>query len=389
MAAVPFRYNLRNLMVRRTTTFLTAMGIALSVLVLVGVLAMVEGLNSSLTGTSHPLNLLLMRRGATSEMTSMFYRTSFQDVRSKPGVALGPDGQPLVSLEIVTGINLPGEAAREGVNITLRGLLPVGLAMRERVRIVEGRWFEQGRREVVAGRHIASRYPQVRVGSKITFGRGDWEVVGIMDAARTATDSEVFADLNQVSSDFFRMEVASIVLMRAEEEIALQALKNSITDDRRLNVIAQTEREYYDSQTAAAAPLQYIGSVIAVVLAIGSSFAAMNTMYTAVSRRTAEIGTLRVLGFTRGAILFSFMLESLLLSLLGGMAGVMLALPLNRLQAGISSTLTFTELVFELQITPQLMAGGVLFALAMGALGGWFPAWSAARRPVLRALRQV
>jgi putative ABC transport system permease protein len=185
------------------------------------------------------------------------------------------------------------------------------------------------------------------------------------------------------------MEVASIVLMRAEGEIALQALKNSITDDRRLNVIAQTEREYYDSQTAAAAPLQYIGSVIAVVLAIGSSFAAMNTMYTAVSRRTAEIGTLRVLGFTRGAILFSFMLESLLLSLLGGMAGVMLALPLNRLQAGISSTLTFTELVFELQITPQLMAGGVLFALAMGALGGWFPAWSAARRPVLRALRQV
>ena len=202
-------------------------------------------------------------------------------------------------------------------------------------------------------------------------------------------NSEIFGDLNQISSDLNRLDGLSSVLLRATDTSTLPALINSLNDDRRLNVTSRTEKSYYESQTNSAAPLQYLGIFISIIMAVGSSFAAMNTMYAAVSRRAREIGTLRVLGFSRNGILFSFFLESLLLSALGGLLGCLLVLPLNNITTGIGSFVTFSEISFNFRVSPEIMAAGILFALVMGALGGLFPARTAARKEILTALREI
>jgi ABC-type antimicrobial peptide transport system permease subunit len=261
--------------------------------------------------------------------------------------------------------------------------------MRESIEVNSGRWFQSGRREAVVGAGLARRYPQAQVGGKLEFGRGVWEIVGIMDAGRSAANSEVFVDLNQLALDQNRPQALSSVLLRATDEVAAQALINDLTNDRRLNVDAMTEKTYYQNQTSSGAPLQILGTFVAFIMAIGSCFAAMNTMYAAVARRAPEIGTLRVLGFSRAGILASFFLESLLLSLIGGLIGCLLVLPLNNISTGIGNFVTFSEITFEFRVTPVIMTTGLVFALIMGALGGLFPAASAARKQILTALRAV
>ncbi len=387
--AIPISYNLRNLVARKTTTLMTALGIALTVTVLLMVLALIEGLRTSLASTGHPHNVLVMRKGATAELSSILMRSVFQDLRSMPGIVRDAAGEPLASLEMVTVIILERPEQPSGININLRGLTPVGLTMREEVRLSSGRMFEPGRREVVVGRSLSERYPEARVGSRLRFGRGEWEVVGVVDAGRSAANSEIFADLNQISADYNRSEALSSALLRAADEVSAQALINELENDRRLNVTAMTERAYYDSQTASARPVQYLGTLVAIIMAIGSSFAAMNTMYAAVARRAPEIGTLRVLGFSRTSILVSFFLESLLLSLLGGLLGCLLALPLHNLTTGFGNFVTFSEITFQMRVTPAVASVGVGFALLMGAAGGLFPAAAAARKQILTALREA
>jgi putative ABC transport system permease protein len=386
--AIPISYNLRNLAVRKTTTLMTALGVALTVAVLVGVLALVEGLRTSFVATGHPSNVLVMRKGSTAELTSNFNRTSYQDLRSLPGIARNAAGELMASLEMVTVILLEQGASAASININLRCLTPVGFQLREGLRLAEGRLFQPGQREVVVGKSIADRYPEARIGRKLTFGRGEWTVVGVMDGGRSAYNSEIFADLNQVSADYNRTEVLSSALVRATDEAAAQALINRLESDPRFNVMAQSERSYYAQQTSSALPVQILGYFIAAVMAIGSSFAAMNTMYAAVARRSGEIGTLRVLGFSRGGILLSFFLESLLLSLVGGVLGCLLVLPLNNISTGIGSFVTFAEIVFNFRVSPALMLAGVSFALVMGAIGGIFPARMAAKKEILAALRE-
>lgn len=387
--AIPVSYNIRNLLARRTTTIMTALGIALTVAVLLSVMAMVEGLRTSLDASGNPLHVIVTRKGSNAELNSTITGSAFQDVKFKPGIARTASGEPMASLEVVTVIILESAEAPSGINISLRGLTPLGFSMREGLRISEGRMFTPGRREVVVGKGVASRYPMARLGGKLHFGRGEWEVVGVMDAGRSAANSEVFADLNQLASDQNRSEVLSSILLRATDAVAVRALINDLEADRRLNVEGVTEKAYYAQQTASAAPIQFLGTFVAIIMSIGSSFAAMNTMYAAVARRAAEIGTLRVLGFSRAGILTSFLLESLVLSLLGGIIGCILVLPLNNLTTGIGSFITFSEITFDFRVTPTIMAIGISFALLMGAIGGLFPASSAARKQILAALRQV
>jgi putative ABC transport system permease protein len=313
----------------------------------------------------------------------------YNDIKFKNGIARSKSGEPMVSLEMVTVINLENAENPEGMNVTLRGVAPIGMEMRENLKIDEGRWFQQGRREIVVGKSIAARYPGARLGSKLQFGRGDWEVVGIMSAGNSAVNSEIFADLNQAAGDYNRSEVLSSALIRATDEVAAQALINDLKDDRRLNVDAVKEKAYYEQQTTSARPVQFLGTFVAIIMAVGSCFAAMNTMYAAVARRSKEIGTLRVLGFSRGSILLSFFLESLLLSVIGGILGCLLVLPLNNITTGIGSFQTFSEIAFNFRVTPTVMAAGVAFALVMGALGGLFPARNASKKEILVALREI
>jgi len=386
--AIPISYNLRNLMVRKTTTVLTALGIGLTVAVLVAVLALVEGLRSSFEASGRPLNVLVMRKGATAELLSVVTRSNFQDFKFRPGIARDQNGQPLASLEMVTIINNLGTGkAAEGMNLNLRGLTPVGIEMRDQVHLISGRFFEPGRRELVVGKNIMARYAKIKLGSRVHFGRGDWDVVGIMDGGRSNASSEIYADLNQISGDYNRSEYLSSALLRAEDSVAMQALRNSLEGDPRFNFSTQSEREYYASQMVSARPVRFMGLLVCTIMAVGSSFAAMNTMYAAVARRSADIGMLRMLGFSRAGILASFLVESLILSAMGGLLGCLLVLPLNDAQTRIGSFITFSEISFSLRVTPQVMAVGIGFGILMGLLGGFFPARAAARKEILAAFR--
>lgn len=386
--AIPIAYNLRNLVVRKTTTIMTALGIALTVAVLLAILALVDGLRTTLATSGDPLQILVLRKGSTSEVVSNFSRSAFQDLKFKPGIAKARDGQPLASLEVVTVINLPSVENPDGMNVTVRGLQQTGIEMRKGIRIATGRWFQEGRREVVVGNSIAGRYPAAELGKKLRFGRGEWEVVGVMDAGRGAQASEIWGDLNQIASDEQRMEVLSAALVRATDEVSVATLVKNINDDQRLNMVAEPEVDYYARQNASAAPIQFVGVFVSVIMAIGSSFAAMNTMYAAVVRRSREIGTLRVLGFSQGSILLSFFLESVLLSGLGGVLGCLLVLPLNGRTTAVG-TANFSETAFNFHVSPQIMLGGIAFAVVLGAIGGLFPARMASRKEILTALREV
>jgi len=386
--AIPLTYNLRNLVVRKTTTIMTALGIALTVAVLLAILSMVNGLAATLATSGDPLHVLVLRKGSESEIVSNFDRDKFQVLKVKPGIALGKDGQPLASLEVITVINLGGSDTQEGINVTVRGLMPAGVEMRHGIHISAGRWFDPGKREVVVGKPIAAKYPEAALGKKIRFGRGDWDVVGIMDAGRGEQGSEIWGDLNQVSSDLQRLEVLSSALLQATDPVTANALINDVSNDQRLDMTAQSEQKFFEAQTASAAPIEFTGIFVAIIMAVGSSFAAMNTMYAAVARRAREIGTLRVLGFSRGSILLSFFVESVLLSALGGVLGCLMVIWVNGQTTGIGNA-NFAETSFTFRVTPQIMLGGIAFAVVLGSIGGLFPARMAARKEILTALREI
>ncbi len=386
--AIPIAYNLRNLVVRKTTTIMTALGIALTVAVLLAVLGLVNGLRTTLASSGDPLQIIVMRKGAESEIVSNFARGQFQDLKFKPGIANGANGQPLASLEVITIVNLASTETGEGTNISVRGLQQSGIEMRHGVKLASGRWFQEGKHELVAGKAVSERYPEARVGQKIAFGRGIWEIVGVFDPGRGAQASELWGDLNQIAADLQRLDGLSSALVRAADTVSAKALVNDINNDQRLNMNAVAEPEYYSAQSAAAAPVEYIGIFVAIIMAVGSAFAAMNTMYAAVARRSREIGTLRVLGFSKGSILFSFFLESVLLSALGGVLGCLLVVPLNGITTGIGTS-NFSETAFNFHVSPQIMLYGIVFAVVLGAVGGLFPASNAARKEILTALREI
>lgn len=386
--AIPLSYNLRNLVVRKTTTLMTAIGIALTVAVLLAVLGLVSGLKTAFASTGDPLHLLVLRKGGNAELTSLFTQEQFQVVKSFPGIATDTDGQPKASIEVVTIMSMPSSDNPDGINITLRGVSLRGVGMRK-IRIISGRWFRPGLREITVGKSLATRYPAAQIGRTLRFGKGSWTVVGVMDGGGSATDSEVFGDAAQVGSDFNRGDTFSSALLQATDEVTADALKKSLENDRRLNITVLGEKEYYEAQTVSAAPIRFLGYFICIIMAIGSSFAAMNTMYAAVARRAKEIGTLRILGFTKGSILLSFFLESVFLALLGGVIACLLVMPLNNVTTGLGNFITFSETNFNIRIGPDVIAVGLLFSALLGVLGGLLPARQAAKKEILVALREV
>ncbi|HUU13209.1 MAG TPA: ABC transporter permease [Terriglobia bacterium] len=386
--AIPLKYNLRNLAVRRTTTAMTAFSITLTVTVFVVLMALAQGLQVSLTATGHPLNLLILREGSQSETQSSVQRDSLQVIRYLDGIAKTENGEPWVSPELIVLINLPRRGQVQGSNVSIRGLGPEGFAMRPEFKLVEGRQFRPGLREVIVSKKIADRFQNCGLGEKLKFAKGYWTVVGIFDAGSTAYASEIWTDAEDLGQDFDR-DAYSSVLVRATDATALARLKKVVSDDRRLHMKPQTEKEYYESQTSTAAPIKALGIFIAGLMAVGASFAAMNTMYAAVARRTKEIGVLRVVGFSRRSILLSFIIESVLIAALGGFIGCVLALPVNGVTTGTTNFMTFSELTFDFRITLGLLVNGMIFAVVMGFVGGLFPAWRAAHEDIVTALRSA
>lgn len=386
--AIPLKYNFRNLAVRRTTTAMTAFSITLTVAVFVVLMALAEGLRSSLSTTGSPLNVLIMREGSQSETVSFVSRESLQVIKYLDGIAKDSKGEPMVSPEVLVLINMPRRGQAQGSNVTIRGVGADGPALRPDFKLVAGRYFNPGLREVVVSRKISERFQNCSLGDKLKFAKGYWTVVGIFTAGNSAYNSEIWGDVNELAQDFDR-ENYSDVIVRATDARAVKQLQDQIANDRRLHLKPQTEREYYEAQTQTARPIQAFGIFIAVLMAVGASFAAMNTMYAAVARRTKEIGTLRVLGFSRLSIMLSFVIESVLIAAFGGLIGCVAALPVNGITTGTTNFATFSEIAFNFRVTPELFAAGLVFSVFMGFLGGLFPAWRAAHENIVTSLRSV
>jgi len=383
--AIPISYNIRNLKLRKGLTIMTALGIALTVTTAIFLMALLAGLQRAFVSSGNPNNVLVLRKGSEAELSGGFDASLFPTLTTLPGIAKDSHGLPMASGELVVVIILPRKDGTGEVNVTVRGMMPDGLEMRPSAKLVEGRWFRTGQREVVVSKSIRDRFSHASIGDTMEFGKGSWKVVGVFDAG--GYESEVWGDVNQMASDFDRQGGYSSAYLRATDPAAAEALTNRVSDDQRLKLEGVLETAYYAKQTSSGAPIKYIGIVVAIIMAIGSSFAAMNTMYAAVAYRGREIATLRVIGFSRPAILTSFVLESLLLALLGAAAGILLMLPFNGMETGTSNAVTFSEVVFALRITPEVAGAAIVFALIMGLVGGFAPAWHAARQNILSALR--
>lgn len=385
---VPITYNVRNLVERKGTTLMTAVGIGLTVAVLVVSMALTAGLKNVFGGTGDPRQAIVLRKGVDAELMSTVSSDAYQIIRRLPGIAVAPNGEPMVSPEGLTVVNLPSVDSPDGMNVTVRGVLPIGLSMRD-LKLLRGQMFETGRRQVVVGESIARRYPGAQIGKRLRFGRGMWDVVGVFRVGDSAANSEIWADLDQLRGDFETQGGSSSLLIRAQSESAIPSLKKTIEDDQRLGSSVIGEKQYYANMTSSGAPLQVLGFSVAVIMAIGSAFAATNTMYAAVARRAREIGTLQALGFGRWAILRSFMAESICLALIGGLMGLLIALPINGLTTGVGSFVTFSEVAFKFRIGPEAVLGGLLFAAVIGAIGGFLPAWAASRKSIVATMREA
>jgi putative ABC transport system permease protein len=385
--AIPVNYIARNLVARRLTTALTAGGMALVVYVFATVLMLSAGLEQTLVATGQDDNVVVIRGGSQTEVQSGIARAQAGVVESLPEIALGADGRPMVSKEPVVLINLPKRSNGKAANVVIRGVTPAGLTLRPQVKLVEGRMFRSGTAEVIAGRSIADGFQGAGLGETLRFASRDWTIVGIFDAGHTAFDSEIWGDAEQMLQGFRRNGYSSL-LFRLNDPAQFDAVKSLIENDPRLTLEAKREKRFYAEQSEALSKfISYLGTSISIIFSIGAVIGAAITMYASVASRTGEIGTLRALGFSRGAILTAFLGEALLLGLIGGIVGLAAASVMQALSISTTNFQTFAEIAFSFTLTPGIVVASLIFALAMGFIGGFLPAARAARMKIVDALR--
>lgn len=388
MARIPFIYNVRNLGQRRVSTALTALGIALVAWVFIFTLALAGGFEAALRSTGSPDNAMVVRSGSTAELTSILSRDVASAVQSQPEIARAPDGLPLTTSELLVVWNLPRRSGTT-TNVVVRGVGPKSAALRPHVRLVAGRMFRPGLDEIVVGKMVAQRFQNCSVGDRLKLSGREWNVVGVFDAGGTSYDSEIWGDV-ELFMPVFDRPVYQNVILRLDDRSHLPALKKRLEADPRMSVTVHREDEFYAAQSGLLAQLlRTLGVFVTLIMALGAIFGALNTMYASVGARTKEIGTLRAIGFGRGAVLLSVLVESTLLALLGGVIGCLLALPVRTFTTGTMSFATFSELAFRFDVTPGMLAAGLIFSAVMGLIGGFFPARKAASMEVVEALRQA
>ncbi len=386
--AIPLKYNVRSLLVRRISTAMTAGGIALVVAVFVIVMAMVTGIGATITDTGAPNNMVVVRRGATTETYSLITLDQFDALRFLPGIQHDTAGNPLVSPELPVQTAL--ERAGGGSDyVVFRGVLPVALEVHDQVHLIAGRMFRTGLNEVIVGKGVAGRYANCAPGATLHFGRGSWRVVGVFEADGSSFESEIWGDIHHVQDEAQRGAYYGSARIKLTPGVDAKALIQRIADDPRINLEAQSESDYYSDEATVANQLRRLVLLVAVIMGVGAVFGAMNTMYAAVSARTVEIATLRALGFRPGSVMFSFLTESIVLAAGAGVVGVLLALPMNGFSTTFLNFLTFSTLSFSFRVSPMIIVEALLFAALMGLLGGWLPARQAMRLTVVDALRHV
>jgi putative ABC transport system permease protein len=388
--SVPVAYNFRSIRMRWASAVVAVLGIAGTVGVFIAMLSLARGFRATLVSSGSADNALVTRAGATSEMTSGVSLDSVKIIQDAPGIARGADG-PLLTPETVLMAPIPLLSTGTDANVELRGVSPNVLTIRHNVKIIEGRMFRPGLTELVVGKNAKATYSGLTLGSKIGLGSASWQVVGIFDAGGSAFDSEVWGDPHLLNGAYNRPDtISQSVTVHLASPDALQQLRDNLTADPRLNVDVTREIDYYAKQSTRMTTLvTRLGGFVALIMAIGAVFGALNTMYSAVAERGREIATMRALGFGGANVVLSFVFEALMISLIGGVLGCLAVLPLNGLTTSTMNFQTFSNLAFAFKITPLLLLSGVCFALVMGFLGGILPAVRAALLPVATALREL
>lgn len=384
---LPLSYIARNLWVRRVTTLLTAGGMALVVYVFATVLMMSEGIRATLVATGQPDNVMVLRKGAGAEINSGITRGQAAIVSSLPGLATDGQGRALISREPVVLNTLPKRDSGKPSNVTVRGTSDIGLMLRPQVKLLQGRMFTPGTSEIVTGTAVARGFAGAGLGETLRFAGREWRVVGVFDGAGSAFDSEIWGDSEQMMQAFRRQNYSSVVLRLADAD-GFDTLRSRIEDDPRLTLEAKREVRFYAEQSEALATfIRLLGLALSIIFSIGAIVGAMITMFASVASRTGEIGTLRALGFRRSAVLTAFLGEALLLALVGGIMGLAGASLMQSVDISTVNFQTFSELAFRFRLTPAIAVQSIAFALLMGLVGGFIPAWRAARMKIVDCLR--
>ncbi len=388
--ALPFSYNLRNVRARWEVSLLAVVGIGLVVAVFVALVAMRTGFQYALRSTGIPGNAMVVQRGSASELTSWVPLDHRNKVLSDPRVARAADGTALASPEIVIVDSLPRRTDGTATNVTIRGVTPRAFDVRGGIQIVQGQHFTPGLYEIIVGERIAARIRGLDLGKSISIGRSQWKIVGIFSSRGGAFESEIWGDLDALAEPVHRTGGSNALAVRLKDPGTLEAFDKWIRDDPEMQLQAVQEEKYYADQAGGLSnTLLFLVKFVSITMAVGAVFGAMNTMYAIVAARTREIGTLRALGFSRRSILFTFVVESVLLALAGGGLGCLLALPMNGFSTASGQTASFSELAFAFRVTPEILVAGVIFAGVMGLFGGLLPSVRAARLPITTALREA
>lgn len=386
---IPVKYNYRNLRVRWVSTSMTVIATALVVLVTVLVFGLLDGLKYALRVSGDPLDIIVFRPGSDNEISSNLTPQQGREINALPGIARNDKNEPMCSAEFVTILTKPRRNNGGTTNLIVRGLETVGRELRPGYKIVEGRDVEPGKNEVVTSRSMSKRFENLGLNEELMINKSPFKVVGIFEAGGSAAESEVWADFRDLTSAVRIPDTVSTVNLRATDPESMEALMKSIKEDKQFLLKPMSESEYYSSQASAAIAFQIFAYFLGALLTFGAMFAAANTMYAAVASRAREIGTLRAIGFSQMSILTSFLLESVILCMLGGLVGCLLALPFQGYSTGTANWASFSEFTFSFRFGPMVMAWGVGMALVMGLLGGLFPALSAVRMKIVEALRKA
>jgi putative ABC transport system permease protein len=387
---IPLIYNIRSLRQRPATAGATVIGIALVVLVFIGMLALATGFRSAMVRTGRADNLILLRKGSESELTSGLARDVVSIIKSSPYVAPAPDGSPLATADVFVVVTMNREVAGGSqANVPVRGVDFAAFKVRDQIRITDGRVFEPGRPEIIVGSGIARRIVGVGIGDVVKLGSGEFTVVGHFSADGGAFESEIWGENEQLMA-VFRGPVFESVTLRLADPGAYDQAKAALEGDPRLAVAAEHEDTFFEGQSALLSNvLRFIAFFVTSIMAIGAVFGAINTMDAMVSSRSREIALLLTLGFRSRSVMASFLMESILLAVAGGVLGCLLSLPLNGVTTSTTNFQSFAELAFSVRVTPAVLVQGMVFALVMGVVGGLLPARHASRQVIASALRKA
>jgi putative ABC transport system permease protein len=390
---IPLKYNIRSLRARKVGSLMTIFGVGMVVWASIFAFGLSSGLDKTLEIAADPLDVIVLRKGSSSEAVSAVTEAAIRDIKALPGIATDGDGRPLAAAELVVFAYLPRAGSDVKVNVTVRGVDPLSRVLRKEMRIVKGRDFNPGVREAIVSTAMEERFQDLGLGDKFKLDSGEFEVVGVFDAGGGAVESEVWTDQRVLAQLTKRTGAMSSMQLRAASFPAQEGLIETISNDEQIDLKAITEVQYFAEQAQSSSLIKFVGGMIAFFLTIGAMFAVSNTMYGAIASRAREIGTLRALGFRGRSILVAFVLESLLLCLagaaLGCLAAVLVTLITGGLRTGTMNAATFTEIAFSFDFGPKVLLQGALLAIVMGLIGGLLPALRAVRMKVVDALREV